>query len=188
MLNTRYVIFQTEQGQGPQVHKNLEALGNAWFVNEIQWVDSPNEEIVALNDIDPAQTAVIDAAWKEKIPNWEKLQHETPDSTATIRLSDYVNPGNIIYESTSEKPHLAVFSEVYYKTWRAYIDGVEAPLVRVNYILRGLEIPAGNHTIELKCIDEIYLMGAKMSLIASIITGIILLCLFGYAIWREVRL
>jgi len=188
MLNTRYVIFQTEQGQGPQVHLNSEALGNAWFVNEIQWVDSPDKEIVALKDIDPAQTAVIDTEWKEKIPNWEKLQHETPDSTATIRLTDYVNPGNLIYESTGAKPHLAVFSEVYYKTWRAYINGVEAPLVRVNYILRGLEIPAGSHTIEFKCVDEIYQTGAKMSLIASIITGIVLLCLFGFSIWREVRL
>ena len=187
MLNTRYIIFQSQQGQPPQVSFNAEALGNAWFVNEIKWVNSPDEEIAALKDFDPSQVAVIDTEWKTIIPNWQKLQHENDDSTANIRLKDYVNPGNIIYESSSIQPHLAVFSEVHYKTWRAYIDGNEVPVIRVNYILRGLEIPAGSHTIEFKCIDNIYLRGAKMSLIASIITGIILLSLLGYAGWRAFK-
>jgi len=181
MLNAKYIIVPSQQ-QGSQVHYNEEALGNVWFVNDIQWVNSPDEEIDALKDLDPSQTALIDIIWKEKIPNWERLQHTNPDSTAHIRLTDYVNPGNLIYESTSEQPHLAVFSEVFYKTWRVYIDGTEVPLLRVNYVLRGLEVPAGNHQIEFKCIDEIYLQGAKLSLIASILTGIILLSLFGYAI------
>ena len=185
MLNTRYVIVPSDQG--PQVQFNSDALGNAWFVNEIQWVNSPDEEIVALKELNLAQVAVIDKIWQEKIPDWEKLQHETADSTAHIQLTDYVNPGYLIYESSSVQPHLAVFSEVYYKTWRAYIDGNEVPLVRVNYILRGLEIPDGNHTIEFKCIDELFQQGAKISLIASIITGIVLLSLFGYAIWRAIR-
>ena len=185
MLNTRYIIQSSEQG--PQPRFNQGALGNAWFVDEIQWVNSPDEEILALKELNPVQTAVIDKVWQEKIPDWEKLQHEITDSTAYIQLTDYVNPGYLIYESSTIQPHLAVFSEVYYKTWRAYINGVEAPLVRVNYILRGLEIPAGNHTIELKCIDELYHQGAKISLIASIITGIVLLSLFGYAVWSEFR-
>jgi hypothetical protein len=186
MLNTKYFIVPTDQG--PRVQLNPETMGNAWFVNEIQWVNSPDEEIVALKDLNPAQTAVIDVVWKDKIPGREQLNHGTADSTAFIKLTNYVNPGHLIYESSAEQPHLAVFSEVFYKTWRAYIDGVEVPLVCVNYILRGLEVPAGNHTIELKCIDEIYQQGAKMSLIASIITGIILACLIGYALWREIRL
>ena len=186
MLNTRYVIMNSEQGPQPQI--NPGALGNVWFVNEIQWVNSPDEEIVALKELNPTQTAVIDKVWQEKIPDWEKLQHEMADSTAHIQLTDYANPGYLIYESSAMQPHLAVFSEVYYKTWRAYINGVEAPLVRVNYILRGLEIPAGNHTIEFKCIDELYQQGAKISLIVSIITGIVLLSLLGYAIWHEIRL
>ncbi|MDR3268740.1 MAG: hypothetical protein LBT83_06700 [Tannerella sp.] len=183
MLNTRYVIAPSEQG--PQVQFNDRALGNVWFVNQLQWVDSPDEEIVALKNFNPAQTAVIDVVWKEKLPAWESLQHET-DSNAVIQLTDYANPGYLIYESNSTQPHLAVFSEVFYKTWHAYIDGVEAPLVRVNYILRGLAVPAGNHKIEFKCIDDVYYRGAKISLIASIIVGVILLTLFGYAIWRTV--
>ena len=188
MLNTKYVIFQAQQGQSPQVSLNSDALGNVWFVNEIQWVASPDEEIVAIKDFDPSHVAVIDTEWKEKIPGWEKLQHENADSTANIRLKDYVNPGNLIYESSSSMSRLAVFSEVYYKTWHAYIDGNEVPIVRVNYILRGIEVPAGNHIIEFKCIDDIYLRGAKISLIASIITGIILLSFFGFAGWRAFRI
>ncbi|MDR0844869.1 MAG: YfhO family protein, partial [Tannerella sp.] len=165
---------------------NDRALGNAWFVDKLQWVNSPDEEIVALKDFNPAQTAVIDIAWKEKLSGWEALQHET-DSSAVIQLTNYANPGNLFYESSSTQPHLAVFSEVFYKTWHAYIDGVEAPLVRVNYILRGLAVPAGNHKIEFKCIDDVYLQSAKYSMIGSTVTGIVLALLFGYAIWIAVR-
>ena len=185
MLNTKYIIFSSQQGQ-PQVQLNQEALGNAWFVNELKWVDTPNEEIAALNDFDPAHTAYIDKAWQSSLQGWEALQHEK-DSTASIKLTNYANPGNLFYESSSTMPHLAVFSEVHYKTWRAYIDGNEVPIVRVNYILRGLEVPAGNHQIEFKCIDETYLWGEKLSIITSIITGIMILCLFGYAGMRTFR-
>ncbi|MDR1523755.1 MAG: hypothetical protein LBS79_00670 [Tannerella sp.] len=184
MLNTRYLIVRTQQG--PQVQYNDKALGNAWFVNEIKWVDSPDEEIVALKDFDPAQTAFIDKEWQSSLPDWEALQHEK-DSAAFIRLTDYANPGNLFYESSNTVPRLAVFSEVFYKTWRAYIDGVEAPLVRVNYILRGLAVPAGEHKIEFKCMDDIYLKSAKISLISSIVVGIIILCLFGFAVWTAVK-
>ena len=185
MFNTRYIIFPTQQGR-PQVQQNPNALGNAWFVNELKWTDTPNEEIEALNDFDPAQTAYINKEWQNSLKGWEALQHEK-DSTAFIRLTDYANPGNLFYESSSTMPHLAVFSEVYYKTWRAYIDGNEVPLVRVNYILRGLEVPAGNHKIEFKCIDDIYLKGEKISKPASAIVGIIILGLLGFAIWTSVR-
>ncbi|MDR0795951.1 MAG: hypothetical protein LBE79_07885 [Tannerella sp.] len=186
MLNAKYFIYPTQQ-QGPQVHFNENALGNVWFVKQVHWVNSPDEEIAALKDFDPSQIAVIDAEWKEKVPNWEKLQFSETDSVASIQLKDYINPGYLVYESSSTQRRLAVFSEVFYKTWKAYIDGLEVPLIRVNYILRGLEVPAGNHTIELKCTDEIYLQGAKISLIASIIAGLVLLSLFGYGIRRIIR-
>jgi hypothetical protein len=184
MLNTRYLIVPTEQG--PQIQFNDRALGNAWFVNEIKWAVSPDEEIVALKDFNPAQTAVIDTVWKDKLPGWESLQHEK-DSTAFIRLTDYANPGNLFYESSSTTSHLAVFSEVFYKTWHAYIDGVEVPLIRVNYILRGLAVPAGEHKIEFKCIDDVYYRASRISLISSIVVGIVLFCLFVLAIWKAVK-
>lgn len=184
MLNTRYIILPTQQG--PQVQKNEQALGNAWFVNDIRWVASPDEEIVALKDFDPRRTAVIDNVWKDKLKGAESLVHEK-DSAATIRLTEYANPGYLIYESNSVQPHLAVFSEVFYKTWRAYVDGEEVPVVRVNYILRGLEVPAGNHKIEFKCIDDVYLRSAKISMIASVIVGIILVGLLGFALWSAFK-
>jgi hypothetical protein len=183
MLNTRYLIVPTQQG--PQVQFNDRALGNAWFVNRLQWVNSPDEEIVALKDFNPAETAVIDAVWKEKPADWEALQHER-DSSAVIRLTDYVNPGNLLYKSSSAQPRLAVFSEVFYKTWHAYIDGVEVPPVRVNYILRGLAVPAGEHQIEFRCVDETYYLGAGISLIASIVVGLVVVGLLGYALWTAV--
>ena len=180
MLNAKYVIIPNQQGQSVQI--NQEALGNAWFVNELKWVNDPNEEIAALKDFNPARTAYIHKEWQSSLSGWEALQHEE-DSTAFIRLTDYANPGNLFYESSSTMPHLAVFSEVHYKSWKAFIDGKEAPVIRVNYILRGLEVPAGDHKIEFKCIDEIYQRGARISIIASFFVGVVLLSLFGYAGW-----
>lgn len=186
MLNTKYVITASQQGQPPVAQQNPGALGNAWFVNELKWVDSPDEEIVALNDFNPAQTAFVNKEWQNTLKGWESLQHEK-DSTAFIHLTDYANPGNLFYESSSIMPHLAVFSEVHYKTWHAYIDGKEVPLIRVNYLLRGLEVPAGNHKIEFKCVDDVYIRGAILSKVSSAIVGIIILCLFGFAIWTTIK-
>ena len=178
MLNTKYFIFPTQSGGVPVL--NPYALGNAWFVDEIKWVDTPNQEIERLKSIDPSQTALIDRSWQDNLPDWQALQGV--DSTASIRLSDYVHPGYLIYESDNAKPLLAVFSEVYYRTWKVYIDGKEAPLVRVNYILRGLAVPAGKHKIEFKCIDEIYKKGEKIATASSWAVGLILLCLIGYVV------
>lgn len=181
MLNTRYIIVPSQQG--PQVQKNEQALGNVWFVDELKWVDSPDEEIQLLKDFNPAKTAVIDKVWKECWDAWETLS-PVRDTVDFIRLKEYVNPGELVYESQSAEPHLAVFSEVFYKTWKAYIDGKETPLIRVNYILRALPVPAGEHRIEFKCVDEVYRRGTRISLIASVLVGIVLLGLFGMAGWK----
>jgi hypothetical protein len=186
MLNTRYIIVPGQQEGQQQVQMNPGALGNVWLVNEIKWTDTPHQEIEALKDFNPAQTAVIDKQWQDKLPDWQALQG-VADSVSTIHLTDYVNPGNLIYESNTSRPSLAVFSEVYYKTWHAYIDGKEVPLVRVNYILRGLEIPAGVHKIEFKCIDEIFQRGEKISVASSWMVGILILCLIGLLIWKEIK-
>ncbi len=184
MLNTRYFIVPGQNSE-PTVQYNPNALGNAWFVDNIIWVDSPDEEINALYLLDPAKTACIDKVWKEKLPNSEqltaKVEEEGSDASsgpmepaAWIRLKDYVHPGNLIYESHNSQAQLAVFSEVFYKTWKAYIDGVETPIVRANYILRALPIPAGEHQIEFKCIDEVYIKSGKISHWSSIAIGVIL--------------
>jgi hypothetical protein len=181
MLNMKYLIYNPQA----QPVMNQYTLGNAWFVDELKWVDSPDEEIAALNNFDPSKTTFIDKEWQDKLHDWETLQGT--DSTATIRLADYVSPGNLIYESRSSRPRLAVFSEVYYKTWRAYIDGTEVVPVRVNYILRGLAVPAGRHKIEFKCIDEVYIKGAKISLVSSWIVGFIIAGMIGYVFVSKKR-
>lgn len=182
MLNTRYIIVPTEQG--PMVQKNPEALGNAWFVDSLRWVNSPDEEIVSLYNFNASKTAVIDKEWKEKL--YAGVPAVTAsDSNAYIKLSEYNNPGYLIYESSNSQKQLAVFSEVFYKTWKAYIDGKEVPVIRVNYILRGLEIPSGQHKIEFKCIDELYENSAQYSLWGSILVGIILAGLIGLLLYRE---
>jgi hypothetical protein len=176
MLNTRYIIVPTQQG--PQVQQNPDALGNCWFVDNIQWINSPNEEIEALDDFDPATTAIVDITWKSQLPVDLAL---VTDDTDEIRMIDY-KPGNIIYESVAVNPHLAVFSEIFYKTWKAYIDGQETPIVRVNYILRALPVPAGEHKIEFKCVDEVFNSAAWISLWSSILAGLVLLALIGFAV------
>ena len=169
MLNTRYVI--TQQG----VQYNPEAFGNAWFVQNIEWVNNPNEEIAAIGNADLLQKAVIDTCWRTKVS--DGLAMTQP---ASIRLTNYANPGNLFYESESGEDGLAVFSEVYYKTWNAFIDGKEVPVVRANYILRAIEVPAGKHTIEFRCEDDLLLDTQIVSTIASclVVLVIILLLVF----------
>ena len=169
MLNTRYVI--TQQG----VQYNPEAFGNAWFVQDIEWVNNPNEEIAAIGNIDLLQKAVIDTCWRTKVS--EGLTMTQP---ASIRLTNYANPGNLFYESESTEDGLAVFSEVYYKTWKAFIDGKEVPVLRANYILRAIEVPAGKHIIEFRCEDDLLLDTQIVSTIASclVLLVIILLLVF----------
>ena len=169
MLNTRYVI--TQQG----VQYNPEAFGNAWFVQNIDWVNNPNEEISAIGNIDLLQKAVIDTCWRTKVS--EGLAMTQP---ASIRLTNYANPGNLFYESESTEDGLAVFSEVYYKTWKAFIDGKEVPVLRANYILRAIEVPAGKHIIEFRCEDDLLLDTQIVSTIASclVVLVIILLLVF----------
>lgn len=169
MLNTRYVI--TPQG----VQYNPAAFGNAWFVQNIEWVNNPNEEIAAIGNADLLQKAVIDTCWRTKVS--EGLAMTQP---ASIRLTNYANPGNLFYESESGEDGLAVFSEVYYKTWKAFIDGKEVPVVRANYILRAIEVPAGKHTIEFRCEDDLLLDTQIVSTIASclVVLVIILLLVF----------
>lgn len=146
MLNVKYIIAEKE-GQ-PQLHKNAFALGNAWFVNNIKWVDSPDEEIKALNEFDPSETAIIDKRFEPFISN--KFENSYNENSSYIKMVSYA-PDYLVYESESAEDKLAVFSEIYYPHgWHAYIDGKLLPHIRANYVLRTMLIPAGKHTIEFR--------------------------------------
>lgn len=177
MLNTRFFI--TPDG----VQENYDAFGNCWFVDNIEWVNSANEEIAAIENVDK-QTAYIDNMWMNNVQSHELYNNDAP---GIIRMTEYRNPGNIVYESSCTEPKMAVFSEVYYKTWKAYIDGKEITPIRANYILRALPIPAGEHTIEFKCVDELMIKSHQWSTYMSILVGIVILGLAGAGIYRKVK-
>ena len=146
MLNTRYIVQQMN-GKAV-VMRNPDALGKAWFVQQVQTVGNANEEIVALGKIDPATTAVVDTS-KYRVAS---LAFRV-DSTASIVLDETATPSADYkrYISKSETEQLAVFSEIHYEPdWFAYIDGEPAEYIRANYVLRAMVIPAGDHVIEFK--------------------------------------
>lgn len=141
MLNTKYFIFPTQEGTVPIA--NPQHYGNAWFVNRIKYVNSANEEIEAIKNTDLRQEAVINQKYASSIGHGTKQE----DSTAHISLVSYA-PNKLVYTSTSQHEQVAVFSEIYYKQWRAFIDGQEVPIACADYILRSIKVPGGTHTIE----------------------------------------
>lgn len=143
MLNTRYFIFPLQGGQTMPM-QNPYTMGNAWFVDEVQYVNNANEEIDALHHINPAKVAVIDQKFSEQVK-----QTAVPDSMSSIKLTAY-EPNGLKYEVDSKTGGTVVFSEIYYPGWQAYIDGVEAPHGRADYILRAMNVPAGKHEVEFK--------------------------------------
>ena len=147
MLNARYVILPgAEQGQTIPL-RNPHALGNAWFVSQVQYVGNANEEIEALGTLKPAETAVVDRQFGEALQGMEQAHK---DSLSVIRLTAY-EPNRVVYETDNAGDGVAVFSEIYYPDgWQVSIDGKEAPLARANYVLRALYVPAGQHTIEMR--------------------------------------
>ena len=177
MLNTRFFI--TPDG----VQENHEAFGNCWLVDNVEWVNNAKEEIAAIENVDK-ETAYIDKVWQKDVDNPEQYNNAAP---GIITMTEYRNPGNIIYKSNSTAPKVAVFSEVYYKTWKAYIDGKEATPIRANYVLRALPIPAGEHTIEFKCIDDLMIKSHNWSTYMSIAVGIALLAIVARGIYRRVK-
>lgn len=180
MLNTKYFIVADQQG-GARVQENPEALGSAWFVNDIKWVENANEEMKALNNFTPSTTAVIDKRFKDEVSN----ENFTSGDFSRIALKEYQS-NHLTYVSKAKEKQFAVFSEIYYndeKGWKAYIDGKRVPHVRVNYVLRGLEIPPGEHTVEFKFEPAAYYTGEKIALGSSIFT---ILLIFG-ALYFEYR-
>ncbi len=168
MMNTKYFIYSAE-GAVP----NPNALGNAWFVDSYKIVDTPNAEIDGVKGINANQQAIVHQEFADYLLGLNIQKN------GTIQLTSYT-PNHLTYNSNSTSDQLAVFSEVWYgpdKGWQAYIDDNPVDHIRVNYILRGLKIPAGQHKIEFKFDPGTYKLGSAISLISSLL---ILLGLFAY--------
>ena len=142
MLNTRYFIFPLQGGKTAPL-LNPFALGNAWFVQDVQYVDNANEEIEAIHGINPKHTAIVDKRFEPMV------QPIVSDASAKIQLVAY-EPNYLKYEVESDKGGTVVFSEIYYPGWQSMIDGKEVPHGRANYILRAMNVPAGKHVIEFR--------------------------------------
>lgn len=178
MLNAKYIVI--DPNSPPLVNKS--ALGNAWFVKDYKLVNSADEEILALKNINPAETALIDRRFADIINN-QQFQY---DSTATIQLLSYA-PNKLEYKYKTNSPQLAAFSEVYYPAgWKAYIDGEKAEHFRVNYILRGMILPEGEHTITFKYMPDSYYISANISRVASGILLVLFIGILGWSIWKRV--
>ncbi len=176
MLNCKYIIYHPDAD--PII--NTARLGNAWFVKQINWVNSADEEYAEVSDpmFNPAATAIIDRRWEKALPNYENIMY---DSTASITLLNY-KPHELTYQSNTSSTQLVVFSEVFYeKGWNAYVDGKPVPHARANYILRTMIVPAGKHTIEFKFEPKTYETAKKISFIGSVI---IVLLIIGTVIWE----
>jgi hypothetical protein len=182
MLNAKYIIQKDPAtGLTQQYQKNEGALGPAWLVNHIQFVKNADEEMAVLDHFNPKDTALVQEPFKSSIPFTP-----VPDSTASIQFVKNEND-LITYNFNAPTNQFAVFSELYYEPgWKATIDGKEAPIVKTDYALRGLAIPAGKHAIEFKFEPPGYLKGKK---ITSIFTIVLLLLVAGgvFMEWRERR-
>ena len=140
MLNTRYYIFGSRDGQQIPV-QNPAANGNAWFVDTLQYVATPNDEMAALQQLDTKRAAVADMQFKETLG-----AAEATDTLSSVTLTQY-DANELHYTVNSPAGGVVVFSEIYYPGWTATLDGQPLPLARANYVLRAARVPAGEHQI-----------------------------------------
>ena len=165
MLNTKYVITTGPDGQSQKMVNRATACGNAWFITNVLYVKDADQEMTAINSFDPKKEAIVSEEFKPLI-NEKKLGTTT---NASISLTSY-HPDHLTYEYTAPNDVIAVFAEIWYtKGWNAYVDGTKIPYFRANYILRGAQLPGGNHKLEFKFEPASYYTGENISLAASIL-------------------
>jgi hypothetical protein len=193
MLNTKYIFQQTQDGKD-RLAQNPDALGAAWFVRSVRFKPTPQQVMDALTGLDTKDTAIAFSA------DSGKLAYDAPpvnDSAMTagagpgsahdtIELTKNDND-EMDYSSVTSRKRFAVFSEVFYdRGWKAYIDDAETPVIRTNYMLRGLSVPAGKHDIRFVFHPASYYTGRTLQILA----GFILLALLlwaGVMEWRNVK-
>lgn len=173
MLNTRYIIADDQT-----VQRNPDALGNAWFVDSLTYVDNADQEMAFLNAFNPAVSAVADAKFKAQLGDAKAKQ---PGDT--IYETSYA-PDHLTYKSHSAGGGLAVFSEVYFPWgWKVNVDGKPVEMGRVNYVLRALQLPAGDHEIDFKFAPDEVSTTQTAATVAVIAIYILLLLAVNWAIF-----
>jgi hypothetical protein len=168
MLNTRYVIRKGPGGKD-EAMLNTGAFGSCWLVAALHFVNNADQEMAALDSVNLRDTAVVENIYKDKIPFMP-----VKDSSASVNLIENLND-KISYRFNAKSNQFVVFSEVYYdKGWDAFIDGKPAPYCKVDYVLRGMSVPAGDHIIEFRFEPKSYIMGNRISVWAAFITYLLL--------------
>jgi hypothetical protein len=179
MLNAKFIIQTDKEGKEFPTY-NPNHNGNAWFVQKVKFVNSPDQEMKALDSIDSKKVVVVNQP--EFGPFFKgEITSFNVDSTATIQLLSY-EPNHLKYVSNNSNPGVAVFSEMYYADgWNATIDGKSASHFRADYALRAMKIPAGKHSIEFKFEPQVVKTGSTIALISFIL----MILLMGAAIYLE---
>ena len=167
MLNTKYIIDQDKEGY-VRYFENKKANGNAWFVDAIETFETADDEILALYKINTKTTATANASVL-------KFKRFAKDSTASIQLVNY-KLNHLVYKTKNNEDGFAVFSEAYYKNgWNVTIDGIEVEHYNVDYVLRGLEIPKGEHTVVFSFNPAVVATGSNIALGSTILLLLLIL-------------
>ena len=178
MLNMRYAVVSMQDGSQAPI-RNPYAMGNAWFVNQVQFVPTADDESAALNTIDTHTTAVADERFRVVL-----TCQPQPDSTDVIELTTY-EPNHLVYHTRCSHDRVAVFSEIYYpEGWHLYIDEVEKPIGRANYILRAAVIPAGQHTVKMEFVPTALALD-KWSMVFVILCLLLSIACISWPLWSK---
>jgi hypothetical protein len=176
MLNTKYVIYDPDAFP----IDNEKAMGNAWFVENPLFVENADEEIMAINNTDLSAQAVIDKRFNNLVKK-SSYSHSAKD---TIVMTSY-KANEIVYSALCSDEKLAVFSEIYYPAgWKSYINGVETPHFRANYVLRAMVVHPGNHEIVFKFEPASYKLGNRIAYTSS---AIFILLVIGQIVFYKLR-
>ena len=180
MLNSKYMIFG--DAEKPDAVTNPQANGNAWFVSEVKFVNSPNEEIKQIAEVDTKKIAIVSNDDKKYFDG----KAMAADSTAVLNLTKY-QANELEFKTQSKTPQLAVFSEIYYpKGWKMLIDEKEVPYIKADYLLRAVHVPAGNHTIKMIFAPDVIATGKMISMLAFSL--FLILSLGGiYWLWKTAK-
>jgi hypothetical protein len=177
MLNTKYLIVNDQQS-----YENADALGNAWFVDTLNYVSTPNEEMATLSTIHTATQAVADKKFESVLGNAQ------PKCDGDTIFETTYAPNRLTYSANSKNGGVAVFSEIYFPWgWTATIDGQNAEIGRVNYVLRALNIPAGKHTIEFRFEPQSVTIADNIASVAIILIYLSLFVALNVAMYKHLK-
>ena len=177
MLNTKYIVFNDPQTNQTRFQANPDAAGPCWMVSSVRTIKDPSKVMSALDSLAIRDEAVIETESKETFSRM-------PGDTVVFVRNDH---DEVLYKAESASGSFAVFSEVYYPHgWKAYIDGKDAPILKTNYVLRGLYVPAGSHEIRFVFKPASYHKSVSASIASSAAVWILLLA-SGFLFWKKRR-